>query len=89
MSDTIPTSLPTNLAEARVAAAVDAGLSVEEIAAMFEVAGSEEAAMASLDDSVTRLGEVQRAKAELRQVPPTQLRGALELRASTLRAATA
>ncbi|GAB3991010.1 hypothetical protein [Nocardioides marmoraquaticus] len=89
----MPTSLPTNLATrldgARVAAAVDAGLSVEEIAALFEVAGSEEAAMASLDDSVARLREVQRAKAELRQVPPTQLRAALELRASALRGATA
>lgn len=85
MSETTPTSLT----EARVAAAVDAGLSVEEIATRFEVAGSEDAAMRSLDDSVARLREVQRAKAELRQVPPTELRAALELRASTLRGATA
>lgn len=80
---------PTSLIEARVAAAVDAGLSVEEVAALFEVAGSEDAAMRSLDDSVARLREVQRAKAELRQVSPTELRAALELRASALRGATA
>lgn len=70
-------------------AAAEAGLSIEEIASLFEVAGSEDEAMRQLDGGVALLREVQRAKAELRQIPPTKLRAALELRAAALRGATA
>jgi hypothetical protein len=82
-------SEPPHIAAGVVAAAVDAGLSVEQIASLFEVAGSEDEALRQLDDSVALLHEVQRAKAELRHVPPNKLRAALELRAAVLRGATA
>jgi hypothetical protein len=70
-------------------AAAEAGLSIEEIASLFEVAGSEDEAMRQLDGGVALRREVQRAKAEPRQIPPTKLRAALEPRAGALRGATA
>ncbi len=90
MSENALTSI-TAAAVSRAADAAefdDAGLGVEEIAALFEVAGSEDSAVRGLDDNVARLHVAQRAKAELRQVSPTQLRAGLELRA-LLRGATA
>ncbi len=82
------TTRPVTKSSVAVAAA-GAGLSIEEVASLFEVAGSEDEAMRQLDDSVALLHEVQQAKAELRQVSPTKLRAALKLRAAALRGATA
>lgn len=87
----IAAACPVTRSVARTAAeaAAEVGLSIGEIASLFEVAGSEDEAMRQLDGGVALLREVQRAKAELRQIPPTKLRAALELRAAALRGATA
>ncbi len=69
------------------AASAEVGLSIEGIAGLFEVTGSEDGAMRQLD-GVALLDEVRRTVAELRAVSPTILRAALELRVGALRGAT-
>ena len=55
-----------------------------EIARLFDVAGREDEAIRLLDDCMTRLHEVQQAKAELKGLTARELREALELRHQSL-----
>lgn len=66
-----------------------AALSAGEIASLFEVAGSEDKGVRQLDAGVAHLRKSQRAEARLRRSQSTKLCAALELRAATLRGATA
>ena len=55
-------------------------LPTAEIARLFDVAGREDEAIRLLDGCVTRLHEVQQAKAELKELTAGELRQALEFR---------
>ena len=55
-----------------------------EIARLFDVAGREDEAIRLLDGRVTRLHEVQQAKAELKLLTARELREALALRHQSL-----
>jgi len=56
-----------------------------EIARLFDVAGREDEAIQLLDGCMTRLHEVQHAKAELKGLSARELRAALEFRHQGLR----
>ena len=55
-------------------------LPTAEIARLFDVAGREDEAIRLLDGCMTRLHEVQQAKAELKGLTACELREALEFR---------
>jgi hypothetical protein len=55
-----------------------------EIARLFDVAGREDEAIRLLDGCMTRLHEVQQAKAELKGLTTRELRAALEFRHQAL-----
>jgi hypothetical protein len=59
-------------------------LSTAELARLFDVAGREDEAIRLLDGGMTRLHEVQQAKAELKGLTVRELREALEFRHQAL-----
>jgi hypothetical protein len=58
----------------------DTGRPTVEIARLFDIAGREDEAIRLLDGCMTRLHEVQQAKAELKGLTARELREALEFR---------
>jgi hypothetical protein len=62
----------------------EADRTTAEIARLFDVAGREDEAIRLLDGCMTRLHEVQQAKAELKRLTARELREALELRHQSL-----
>lgn len=62
----------------------ESGRSTADIAALLDVAGREEEAIRQLDGCMTRLHDVQQAKAALKTLSAADLRLALEFRRAAL-----
>lgn len=58
--------------------------SAADVARLFDIAGREDETLELLDGCVTRLHEVQAAKAALKMLPAADLRAALEFRRRAL-----